>query len=101
MVTTCSGICAARLGTRPPGASPAYTSSATTHSECRRANSPIAAKSASLKITPLGLFGVAKNSARVRGVIAASSAAKSMRNPRAAGAATRTIRAPDTSRVAG
>ena len=101
MVTVCSGNSAARLGTRPPGASPAYTSSATTHSECRRARPPTNFKSASLRITPLGLFGVAKNSARVLGVMAASSAARSMRNPFAAGAATRTMRAPDTSSVAG
>ena len=101
MVTTWSGNSAAKLGTRPPGASPAYTSSATTHSECRRARSPITANSAALRITPLGLFGVAKKIARVAGVTAASSAAKSTRNPFDAGEGTRIIRAPDTSRVAG
>jgi len=45
-------------------------------------------------MTPLGLFGVAKNSARVRGVIAASSFSQvHAEKPRAAVPATRTIRA--------
>ena len=102
MVTTCSGKAAARLGTLPPGASPAYTSSATTHRAWRRASSPMAAISAALMMTPLGLFGVAKKIARVRGVIARPRAPSSPgRKPPAAGAATRTMRAPETSMVAG
>src|ERR1022692_4266549 len=100
-VITCSGRTAARLGTRPPGASPAYTSSATTHNAWRRANSPMAPRSAVPMMAPLGLFGVAKKIARVRGVIADSSAARSTRNPLAAGAGTRTMRAPETSSGAG
>src|SRR3981081_1356544 len=65
MVTTWSGRLADRLGTRTPGDRPAYTSSTTTQSPCRRADSPITARSDSLRMTPLGLLGVAKNNARV------------------------------------
>ncbi len=57
--------------------------------------------SASFKITPEGLLGVAKNSARVRGVTKDSSARTSTRNPPAAGAGARMSRAPDTSMEAG
>ena len=59
------------------------------------------ARSDSCKITPLGLFGEAKNIARVRGVMSASSARRSTRKPDAAGAGARTRRAPDTSMDAG
>ena len=62
--------------------SPAYTSSATIHSECRRARSPMNASSAAFNTTPLGLPG-REEPARVRGVIAASKAARSGRKPAA------------------
>ena len=98
-VTTRSGRRAARLGTAPPLASPAYTSSETSHRSWPRASSAITLNSASFSTTPLGLFGVAQKIARVRGVMSAASAARSGRQPAAAG--TRTRRAPDTSMVAG
>ena len=52
-------------------------------------------------MTPLGLFGVAKKIARVRGVTALSSACRSTRKPFSGGAEPRTRRAPETSIVAG
>ena len=68
MVTTCSGNSAARLGTRPPGASPAYTSSATTHSEWRRAKSPSAARSRVAQDHAAGIVGRGEeNRPRARG----------------------------------
>src|SRR6266436_4527454 len=76
-VTTRSGKRAARLGTRPPGASPAYTSSETSHRSCRRASSAITVSSASFNTTPLGLFGVAQKIARVRLVMSEASAVRS------------------------
>ena len=98
-VTTRSGSVAARLGTRPPGASPAYTSSETSHRSCRRAISAMAFSSFWLMITPLGLEGVVHTMARVRGETRDSSTPMSGRKP--APVAARTIRAPETSIVAG
>ena len=101
MVTTRSGNASARLGTRPSGASPAYTSSTTTQRSCRRAISPMRASSSAVKMMPLGLPGVAKNRARERGLMADSRSAMSGLKRFAARSGTRTRRAPDASSVAG
>ena len=80
-----------------PGASPAYTSSATTH---KRMPARQIADHRQVRLRSRSrrsdCSAWRRRSPRVRGVIAASSAARSTRNPCAAGAATRTIRAPDT-----
>ena len=63
--------------------------------------SAMPSQSASDRITPVGLFGVARKIARVRGVIAASSAARSGWKPALAGAGARTSVAPEAPIAAG